>query len=157
MYVMNNSQSCKDILNSDRVTLSQNEQQQISKRYPTNGDHQTNVNRLAGTRKRHSFDKIIPSDKTHSIEKKLRERSAPTNGSMSLFHEQSKWSSNRIRLPPPPFYSPALKKWGLYWICLVCPSVIPSFGHNFSFPLNILRTNGHNLTKFCIHINIDKI
>ena len=21
-------------------------------------------------------------------------------------------------------YSPTLKKWGLYWICLVCPSVI---------------------------------
>ena len=21
------------------------------------------------------------------------------------------------------FYSPALKKWGLYWICPVCPSV----------------------------------
>ena len=26
-----------------------------------------------------------------------------------------------------------------------------------SFPLNILRTNAQNLTKFCIHINIDKI
>ena len=25
------------------------------------------------------------------------------------------------------FYSPALKKWGLYWICPVCPSVFPSF------------------------------
>ena len=24
-------------------------------------------------------------------------------------------------------YSPALKKWGLYWICPVCPSVILSF------------------------------
>ena len=22
------------------------------------------------------------------------------------------------------YYSPALKKWGLYWICPVCPSVI---------------------------------
>ena len=38
-------------------------------------------------------------------------------------------------------YSPALKKWGLYWICPVCPSVIPSlrhsvtpsFRHNFRF------------------------
>ena len=26
-----------------------------------------------------------------------------------------------------------------------------------SFPLNILRANGQNLTKFCIHVNIDKI
>ena len=26
-----------------------------------------------------------------------------------------------------------------------------------SFLLNILRRNGQNLTKFCIHINIDKI
>ena len=26
-----------------------------------------------------------------------------------------------------------------------------------SFPLNILRTNGQNLTKFCIHIHIDGI
>ena len=26
-----------------------------------------------------------------------------------------------------------------------------------SFPLNILRTNWQNLTKFCMHINIDKI
>ena len=25
------------------------------------------------------------------------------------------------------------------------------------FPLNILRTNGQNLTKFCIHIDIDNI
>ena len=44
---------------------------------------------------------------------------------------------------------------------LACPSVIPcSVFRNsvtISFPLNILRTNGQNLTKFCIHINIDKI
>ena len=26
-----------------------------------------------------------------------------------------------------------------------------------SFLLNVLRTNGQNLSKFCIHINIDKI
>ena len=26
-----------------------------------------------------------------------------------------------------------------------------------SFPLNILRMNGQNVTKFCIHINIDNI
>ena len=26
-----------------------------------------------------------------------------------------------------------------------------------SFPLNILRTNGQNLTKICIHIYIDNI
>ena len=25
------------------------------------------------------------------------------------------------------------------------------------FPLNILRTNGQNLTKLCIHINFDSI
>ena len=25
------------------------------------------------------------------------------------------------------------------------------------FPLNILKMNGQNLTKFCMHINIDKI
>ena len=72
--VMNKSQTCKDILNSDRFTPNENEQQHIPKRNPTNGNQQTNVNRLAGTRKRHSFDKIIPSDKTHSIEKKLCER-----------------------------------------------------------------------------------
>ena len=26
-----------------------------------------------------------------------------------------------------------------------------------SFPLNIMKTNGQNVTKFCIHINIGKI
>ena len=31
-------------------------------------------------------------------------------------------------------FSPALKKWGLYWIWVVCHTVIPSFGHNFVFP-----------------------
>ena len=61
------------------------------------------------------------------------------------------------------FYSPALKKWGLYWICPVLPlfrnSAILLFRKSvtISFPLNILRTNGQNLTKFCIRINIDKI
>ena len=65
-------------------------------------------------------------------------------------------------------YSPALKKWGLskwglYWICPVLPlfrnSAILLFRKSvtISFPLNILRTNGQNLTKFCIHINIDSI
>ena len=31
------------------------------------------------------------------------------------------------------YYSPALKKWGLYWICPVCPSVLLLFRHNFRF------------------------
>ena len=50
---------------------------------------------------------------------------------------------------------------GLYWICPVCPvilchSVNLSFCHNSVF-FNILRMNGQNLTKFCIHMIIDKI
>ena len=36
-------------------------------------------------------------------------------------------------------------------------SVLLLFCHNLSFFFNILRMNGPNLTKFCIHINIDKI
>ena len=37
-------------------------------------------------------------------------------------------------------------------------SVLLSICHNLScFFFNILRMNGPNLTKFCIHINIDKI
>ena len=35
------------------------------------------------------------------------------------------------------------------------PSIILSFCH-ISFSLNILRMNGQNLTKFCLHIDIDK-
>ena len=53
------------------------------------------------------------------------------------------------------FYS-ALKKWSfsgftLSVILSVCLSVI------IRFLFNILRLNGQNLTKFCIHIIIDKI
>ena len=33
----------------------------------------------------------------------------------------------------------------------------PLIDVRISFPFNILRMNGQNLTKFCIHINIDKI
>ena len=33
----------------------------------------------------------------------------------------------------------------------------PLIDLKISFPLNILRTKGQNLTKFCIHINIDSI
>ena len=62
-------------------------------------------------------------------------------------------------------YSPALKKWGCIGFGLSFRhSVILLFRYSLfrnsvtiSFPLNILRTNGQNLTKFCIHINIDKI
>ena len=45
------------------------------------------------------------------------------------------------------FYSPALKKWGLYWICLVlpsfCDSVFQSFGNLF-FTLYALVICNHN-------------
>ena len=37
------------------------------------------------------------------------------------------------------------------------PWLRPLIDVRISFPFNILRTNGQNLTKFCIHINIDKI
>ena len=50
---------------------------------------------------------------------------------------------------------------GLYWICPVCPSVILLICYSviiqFFFFFNILRMNGQNLTKFCIHIITDKI
>ena len=39
-------------------------------------------------------------------------------------------------------------------LLLFCQSVILSY---FKVFFNILRMNGPNLTKFCIHINIDKI
>ena len=57
------------------------------------------------------------------------------------------------------YYSPTLKKWGLYWICPVCPSVILSICHSVIILVffNIFRMNGPNLNKFCIHIVIDKI
>ena len=57
------------------------------------------------------------------------------------------------------YYFPTLKKVGaiLDLPCLsFCYSVNLSFCHNFIF-FNILRMNGPNLTKFCIHIVIDKI
>ena len=42
------------------------------------------------------------------------------------------------------FYSPTLKKWVLYWICLVlpsfCHSVILSFCHSVTFQMKILVT-----------------
>ena len=61
-------------------------------------------------------------------------------------------------------YSLALKKWGLYWICPVCLSVILSichsvilqFYHNSVF-VTILRMNEQNFIIFCIHIIVDKI
>ena len=34
---------------------------------------------------------------------------------------------------------------------------MPLVDVRISFPLNILRTNGQNLTKFCMHIIIDEI
>ena len=37
------------------------------------------------------------------------------------------------------------------------PELQPLIDVRISFLLNILRMNGQNLTKFCIHINIDKI
>ena len=58
-------------------------------------------------------------------------------------------------------YSPALKKlgytgFGLYFRGSVrTDSVVPI--SIYLFPLNILRTNGRNLTQFGIHIHIDKI
>ena len=57
------------------------------------------------------------------------------------------------------YYSPTLKKSGLNWICPVCPIVILSICHSviILFFFNILKMNGPNLTKFCIHIVIDKI
>ena len=33
----------------------------------------------------------------------------------------------------------------------------PFIDVRISFPLNILKMDGQNLTKFCIHINIDNI
>ena len=33
----------------------------------------------------------------------------------------------------------------------------PLIDVRISFPLNIMTMNGHNLTKFCIHIIIDKV
>ena len=43
-------------------------------------------------------------------------------------------------------------------VCIkFCKFVRELWPLNVSFPLNILRTNGQNLTKFCIHFNIDKI
>ena len=33
----------------------------------------------------------------------------------------------------------------------------PLIDARISFPLNILRTNGQNLTKFCMHIYVDNI
>ena len=56
-------------------------------------------------------------------------------------------------------YSPTLKV-GLYWIwSSVCHSfitddVVPS---SISFSFSFLRTNGQNLTEFCIHIDIADI
>ena len=71
----------------------------------------------------------------------------------------------------PTIYSPALKKWGLYWIHPVCHSfflsVILLVYYSVSllfcqsviiqFLLNILKTNRPIETIFCVHIIIDKI
>ena len=35
--------------------------------------------------------------------------------------------------------------------------LVPLIDVRFSFPINILRTNAYNFTKFCICIDIDKI
>ena len=60
----------------------------------------------------------------------------------------------------------ALIIWREAWVIIAildlpclpfCYSVNLSFCHNLSFFFNILRMDGPNLTKFCIHINIDKI
>ena len=64
------------------------------------------------------------------------------------------------RLRPQSFViiAPLLKKVGAI-LDLPCPSIIPLFCNSvtISFLLNILRTNGQNLTKICIHIGIYKI
>ena len=41
--------------------------------------------------------------------------------------------------------------------CKFATELWPLIDVRISFPLNILRTNGQNLTKFCIHININNI
>ena len=50
------------------------------------------------------------------------------------------------------FYSPALKKRGLYWIWVVRHSVI----FFFLYLLNIWSTYGQNSIQFCICIDTDK-
>ena len=56
-------------------------------------------------------------------------------------------------------YSPALKKWGLYWIHPVRHSLSLVLCHSVIIQclLNILKTNKPIETKFCVHIIIDKI
>ena len=54
---------------------------------------------------------------------------------------------------PSRYYSPALKKWGYIGFALSFRNsdnllFRNSVTINFSFPLNIWRTNGHNLTNF---------
>ena len=39
----------------------------------------------------------------------------------------------------------------------ILTQLLPLIDVRISFPLNILRTNGQNPTKFCMRINIDKI
>ena len=41
--------------------------------------------------------------------------------------------------------------------CKFATELLPLIDARIQFLFNILRINGQNLTKFCIHINIDKI
>ena len=78
-------------------------------------------------------------------------------GTFGAHHALLKELSYEDQLSANGIYSLALKKWGLYWICPACPSVILLFRHNSVFFFKILRMNRQNLTKFCIHSIIDKI
>ena len=52
-----------------------------------------------------------------------------------------------------------VSRLGLYSVKFhkIATEVRPLIDVRIPLPLNILRTNGQNSTKFCIHINIDKI
>ena len=67
--------------------------------------------------------------------KQCRSRSDCSSGStlfaskLILVNNVSKYTQQLTLVDT--IYSPALKKWGLYWICVVCHSVHPSVRHNF--------------------------
>ena len=52
-----------------------------------------------------------------------------------------------------------ISRFGLLSVkfCKFVTELRPFIDVRISFPLNILKMNGQNLTKFCMHINIDKI
>ena len=43
------------------------------------------------------------------------------------------------------------------YFCNFVTELLPLIGVSILFPLDTLKTDGQNLTKFCIHIDIDKI